>query len=652
MSHASVVKPRLAKPPIRKRVQRSVLNKPAPKGGAHLRILRHRLLTPLNHIIGYAEMLLEEAPKSGYSSAGQHLKRIRETARELARFIHANLVPRHGKSAEKLLAGVRFDLAARLHTILQAVGAITSDPLAPEGEDVMKIGRAATELLGLVHAGAGEAESAAPIQRTRRGAFKKAEPGRILIVDDNRANRELLARRLRRHGHHVTEAPSGAEALELLTGTAQDVVVLDLLMPKLNGFQVLEKIKADPALKEIPVIVVSALDEIPGVVRSLEIGAEDYLFKPIDPVLLAARVASSVEKKRLRDLEKRRAADLEQALERVRLSEERLRLALKAGRARMWEWDLERDRVDDGGERTLEEALERIHADDRERVRERLFHAVEQRTEFHEEMRVAARGGGVSWVESLARLDFNSAGRAARMIGITRDITRRKQIEEDLRRSKQDFQRFAVAASHDLQEPLRAVSSKLEPLAAKLEGEDARAAKSAADSLARMSKLVADLLDYSQMSPAPVRKRPVSAEAVLHLVLTDLKPMIEAGGATIAHDKLPVVAADFMMFHRVLMNLISNAIQYRGKEAARVHVRAAHSGCEWMFRVADNGVGIDARQRGSIFGVFRRLHGRDIAGSGLGLAISKRMVERMGGRMWVEPGDPKGSIFCFTLPDK
>jgi CheY-like chemotaxis protein len=519
MSHASVVKPGVkpgvkphVKPPAPKTgIGKAEMRKPAEKSRATLGSLRHQLLTPLNHIVGYAEMLLEDAPESGYSSAGQQLRRIRETARELARFIDAHVVPRHGKAPEKILTGLRHDLAAPLHTIMQAVGAITSDPLAPEGDDVMKIGRAAAELFAMVHQPSTNLARIVPthgklVVRRRGELAREIEPGRILIVDDNSGNRELLARRLKRQGHRVTEAASGAEALERLVATPQDVVVLDLLMPKLDGFQVLEKIKADPALTGIPVIVVSALDELPGVVRSLESGAEDYLFKPIDPALLGARIASSLEKKRLRDLEKRRGAELYQAREQVRMGEQRLRLALKAAHARAWEWDLASDRVRTSVDRTLEEALAQIHADDRERVRERLFQAVEDGAEFHEQMRVARRDGSMAWVESFGTLRFDAQGRPECMIGLTRDITRQKQMDEDLRRAGR-FQQFALAASRDLQEPLRAVSRNLAPLASRLEGEDARTLAAAVDSLGRMSKLVADVLRYSQASPAPARKR-------------------------------------------------------------------------------------------------------------------------------------------------
>ena len=131
------------------------------------------------------------------------------------------------------------------------------------------------------------------------------EPGRILVVDDNRMNRLKLSLSLGQQGHTVTLAEDGQQALTQLRAEVIDVVLLDIVMPALDGYQVLERMKADPALRDIPVIVISALDEIDSAVRCIEIGAEDYLPKSFNPVLLRARLNSSLQKKKLRDLEKK-----------------------------------------------------------------------------------------------------------------------------------------------------------------------------------------------------------------------------------------------------------------------------------------------------------------------------------------------------------
>ena len=127
------------------------------------------------------------------------------------------------------------------------------------------------------------------------------EAGRLLIVDDNKMNRLLLARGLEQQGHQVAFAENGKQALAMLRAQPFDLVLLDVLMPEMDGYQALSQIRVDRDLKNIPVIMVSALDEMDSVVKCIEMGAEDYLPKPINPVLLKARINASLEKKRLRD---------------------------------------------------------------------------------------------------------------------------------------------------------------------------------------------------------------------------------------------------------------------------------------------------------------------------------------------------------------
>ncbi|MGL4378503.1 MAG: response regulator, partial [Microcoleaceae cyanobacterium] len=131
----------------------------------------------------------------------------------------------------------------------------------------------------------------------------KTEESNVLVVDDNEVNRDLLARRLQRQSHHVTVAADGFEALELMRSHNFDLVLLDIMMPQMNGYQVLEHLKNDDKLRYIPVIMISAVDDIDSIVRCIELGAEDYLSKPFNPVLLKARISACLEKKRLRDQE-------------------------------------------------------------------------------------------------------------------------------------------------------------------------------------------------------------------------------------------------------------------------------------------------------------------------------------------------------------
>lgn len=144
------------------------------------------------------------------------------------------------------------------------------------------------------------------------------ERGHILVVDDNESNRDLLVRRLTRRGHTAATAENGAVALERLRADRCDLMVLDIMMPVMDGYEVLARLKADEALRNLPVIVVSALGELDGVVRCIELGAEDYLFKPLNPVLLHAKIDACLERKRLRDAERAAAAALKHELELAR----------------------------------------------------------------------------------------------------------------------------------------------------------------------------------------------------------------------------------------------------------------------------------------------------------------------------------------------
>ena len=140
-------------------------------------------------------------------------------------------------------------------------------------------------------------------------------PGRILVVDDTELNRDLLLRRLQRDGHTVAAASDGSEALRRLAAEPFDVVLLDVMMPGLDGFAVLERMQADPALRQVRVVIVSAVDDVNSVARGIEMGADDYLTKPINPVLLNARLTAALAKKRVADAETMHARALERELE-------------------------------------------------------------------------------------------------------------------------------------------------------------------------------------------------------------------------------------------------------------------------------------------------------------------------------------------------
>jgi class 3 adenylate cyclase/CheY-like chemotaxis protein len=146
---------------------------------------------------------------------------------------------------------------------------------------------------------------------------REIEPSHILVIDDNESNRDMLSRRLTREGHTVMTAEDGEKGLAALERSACDLILLDLVMPGISGFEVLRRIKQSPASRFIPVIMISAVDEIDSIVRCIELGAEDYLLKPFNPVLLQARINASLEKQQLRKREQSVVHDLEMEREKT-----------------------------------------------------------------------------------------------------------------------------------------------------------------------------------------------------------------------------------------------------------------------------------------------------------------------------------------------
>ncbi len=245
--------------------------------------------------------------------------------------------------------------------------------------------------------------------------------------------------------------------------------------------------------------------------------------------------------------------------------------------------------------------------------------------------------------------------------GIIRDVTERKQADEklkqtlaELERSNKDLEQFAYAASHDLQEPLRTVSNFSQLLARRYKGElDAKADQFIGfivDGATRMQQMIDDLLAYSRVSTRAKPFEPTDCETVFDQALTNVKMAVEESGAIVTHDPLPTVMADASQMVQLFQNLISNAIKFR-KEKPRITVSAVQKEKEWLFSVQDNGIGIAPEFMEYIFKMFQREHAStEYPGTGVGLVICKKIVERHGGRIWVESQVGKGSTFYFTIP--
>ena len=248
-------------------------------------------------------------------------------------------------------------------------------------------------------------------------------------------------------------------------------------------------------------------------------------------------------------------------------------------------------------------------------------------------------------------LDNENATRGA--VGAFVDITELKHFQESLRRSNEDLERFAYAASHDLQEPLRAITGFSELLVRKHagDGEAAEYVGYIRDAAKRMTALIQDLLDYSRIAHERVAPQgPISLEAALQEALWNLQTSVRETGAKITSDPLPEMAASHRLMVRLFQNLIGNALKYRSERTPEIHISSEDAGEARVFSVRDNGIGIDMRYADAIFRVFQRLHSREqYAGTGIGLAVCKRIVQQHGGRIWVESLIGEGSTFYFSI---
>jgi light-regulated signal transduction histidine kinase (bacteriophytochrome) len=247
--------------------------------------------------------------------------------------------------------------------------------------------------------------------------------------------------------------------------------------------------------------------------------------------------------------------------------------------------------------------------------------------------------------------------------GTSTDIQQQKDVEEELRqtnelfkRSNEDLQNFAFAISHDLQEPLRMVAKFTEILARRLEDkltpDIADYVEYIEDNTERMKQMINDLLMYSRVTHGESLEMTECAESepALLWAMGNLARAIEDSGAVVVGLALPVVAADFGRVTQLFQNLLSNSMKYRSEKPLRIEITATRHGSNWQFCVEDNGIGIAPEYHERIFGVFKRLHGREVPGTGIGLALCRRIVERYGGRIWVESAVGHGARFYFTLP--
>jgi signal transduction histidine kinase len=420
-------------------------------------------------------------------------------------------------------------------------------------------------------------------------------PGKnILIVDDNPTNRELLREVLRAEHYTTVEAGDGLEALSALERGPIDVVVCDILMPNMDGYSLCSEVRRRSKFNNLFFILYTAVDFTPDDKEfGLEVGADRFISKQSSPDVVLKTIEEVMqERTERRSVHHQRTDDLPAEKE------------MKIYNALMI--------------RQLEEnSIEIEHARDELRsLNERL----QKRTD-----ELAAKNA----------------------------VLESRTVE--LARSNADLEQFASLASHDLQEPLRAVAGCIQVFERKYRGKlnqrSDELIRMIVDGAAQMKALIDGLLAYSR-AVRDEKLETIDTGAVLQQVLADLGAAISESKAEVVFGELPSLRFVKRQFAQVLQNLVGNAIKYRSAVGPRINVRAERQTDAWMFRIEDNGIGFEQQYAEQIFGVFKRLHTREqYAGTGIGLAIGKKIVESRGGKIWVESIPNHGSIFFFSVPD-
>ncbi|HVT87908.1 MAG TPA: ATP-binding protein [Tepidisphaeraceae bacterium] len=319
-----------------------------------------------------------------------------------------------------------------------------------------------------------------------------------------------------------------------------------------------------------------------------------------------------------------------------------------------------------GHQRSNDEILKRIHPDDLPGVWARVEAALDPQNPkpYSAQYRIVLDDQSIRWIEAHGLANFKGAGserHAITLVGTVADITDQKRAAEamkqqadELARSNSELDRFAYVASHDLQEPMRTVHSFAQLLQRRcgesLKGDGEKYLQFIMEGVNRMRALINDLLAYSRVSTHPVAFTTVNAMDVCRVVVQTLHATIESNHASVTVDRLPMVHGDATQLGQVFQNLIANAVKFHGERNSQIRVSANETNHEWIFWVSDNGIGIAPEYFERIFIIFQRLHTIDeYSGTGIGLAICKKIVERHGGRIWVESEVGKGSTFYFSI---
>jgi len=537
-----------------------------------------------------------------------------------------------------------------------------------------------------------------------------AELVKVLLVDDQVRNLEALQAVLHPSGCRLITAQSADEALLALLQHDFAAIVLDIRMPGMDGLELAQLIKGRRRTRHVPILFLTAhLMDDKDVLRGYQAGAVDYLTKPLNPEILRAKIAIFADLHRasqalseanqqlqqevrereraeeaLREanqqLEARveaRTAELVQAHSVLSASEERVRIALDAGRMGTWELDARRrlchiDEVQcellgfppNTRSVPLDILLTLTYPADDETVRGAVEYALKTNSDdaadYAYEFRIVRPSdGAMRWLLVRGRT-IPTADGPPRRIGVTVDITDRKHDEQTLQEADRRKNDFLATLAHELRNPLAPIRNAVELL--RMKGPlpvDKRGPTEVIDRQARaLTRLVDDLLDISRITQnrLELRREPASLSAIVEAAVEASRPLIDAGGHSL-EVKLPeepiVLLADVTRVAQVISNLLNNAARYSDKRG-HIHIEVRRDLMEAVVTIVDEGIGIPAAMLGRVFEMFvqvDRAHERGRGGLGVGLALAKQLIEMHGGRISAHSGGPGlGSTFEIRIP--
>jgi PAS domain S-box-containing protein len=497
---------------------------------------------------------------------------------------------------------------------------------------------------------------------------------KLLLVDDDRDNLLALQAVLEPLGQELMLASSGLEALRLCLDHDFAAMLLDVRMPEMDGFETAELIRARKRSSHTPILFLTGYRSDEQLFRGYDLGAVDFLFKPIVPEILQSKVAVFVELSRKEQLLRRKT----EALERT---EQKFRAVLEAAPDAMVITD------ENGVVQLANSGTDSLFGYAREQLLGSNINGLiptwdsiagkdtisSNGLPVSEKRLIGVRRNGSNFPVQITVSPFEADGTC--ITTAIRDATEQVQAEErilrvnaelekrvaertaDLLRSNDALRQFAWAASHDLQEPTRMVLSYSQWLGksaiSKLTDTETEMLACVEENSRRLQALLGALREYIYIAESGDEPwTAVDCNAVVQTVLANLRGVIAESKASVICDSLPSIQSIEILLVQLFQNLIANAIKYRAESRAPEIAITGHTAEDGasVFAIRDNGIGIDPQYASYIFEVFKRLHGRQYAGTGIGLAICKAAVDRLGGRIWVESDVGRGSTFHFSLP--